>query len=243
MLQSLITLIITHSSHFSSWLITYLLFLSVCLGSCSLQPVRVLRHVQSCDLEKHNFPASLLVWISGKVLEVNKCQVPGDSYCPGTIQLFTVWSRIEQVSSPSEEGKAILERPGSHLCWEKRSSSIKAANLPTIEALTSVQVYSSLVQEMDREMDRPDGIYTAALYQYDRFCSSKNAVCLTVIVAENVFNVDLSLQSSVHRAQWCLHQRGAAEQSAESSGTQADLTSPCFPEPEEVISSQKKPMD
>lgn len=75
-------------------------------------------------------------------------------------------------------------------------------------------------------MDRPEGIYTAALYQYESFCSSKSAVCLTVIVAENVFNVDLSLQSSLHRALVCLH---TAVQSAERSGAQADLTSPTLP--------------
>lgn len=42
-------------------------------------------------------------------------------------------------------------------------------------------------------------------------------------------NVDLFLHSSLHRAQVCLHEWGAAEQSAESSGTQADLTSPMLP--------------
>lgn len=77
-------------------------------------------------------------------------------------------------------------------------------------------------------MDRPEGICTAALYQYESICASKNAVCLTVIEAENVFNVDLPLQSSLHRALVCLHQRGAAEQ-PESSGTHPDLSPPMFP--------------
>lgn len=158
--------------------------------------------------------------------------MPGDSYCPLTIQLFMVWTRTEQVSLPSEEGEAILGRPGPHLYWERRSSPKKAANFPTTEALTSVQVCCSLVQEMDR----PEGIYTAALYQHESFCSSKNSVCLTVIVAENVFNVDLSLQSSLQRAWVCLHQ---LLQPAESSGTQADLTPPCFPGPGQGIISQK----
>lgn len=121
----------------------------------------------------------------------------------------------------------------------KKKSPIKAANLPTIEALTSVQVWSSLVQEMDR----PEGTYTAALYQYERFCSSKTAVCLTVIVAENVFNVDLFLQSSLHRPSGAHSSEVLLKSQLRAQVHRLISLPPCFPGPEEGISSQKKPMD